>query len=172
MPNPFTFPIRRLLRGAVLAVALAAAAVSPARAVNPDEMLRDPAQEARARRLSAELRCLQCQNQSIDDSDAPFSHEIRVLLREKIAVGKTDDEILDFLTDRYGQFVRLKPQFNLVTAVLWLGPFAVLGGGAALLLTRRRRRSDELYLLTEEEENRLEHLLEDIDKGGSGGRPA
>lgn len=157
--------MRRL---ALALVALLMLAPLPAGAVNPDEMLKNPEQEARARRISAELRCLQCQNQSIDDSDAPFSREIRVLLREKITVGKSDDEILDFLVARYGQYVLLKPQFNAVTAVLWLGPFALVAGGGIWLWRRRNRRKDDLYILSEDEEARLERLLNDTDGSGSG----
>lgn len=164
---------RRLALAPAFAV-LAALTLAPiaAHAVNPDEMLQDPAQEARARQLSAELRCLQCQNQSIDDSDAPFSREIRLLLREKIAVGKSDTEILDFLVARYGQYVLLKPQFNAVTAVLWLGPFALVGCGAVYLWQRRSRRRDDLFILTEDEEARLEKLLQEVDETSRPGRPA
>jgi cytochrome c-type biogenesis protein CcmH len=150
------------------ALALAAALVLaplPAAAVNPDEMLPNAEQEARARRLSTDLRCLQCQNQSIDDSDAPFSHEIRVLLREKIAVGKSDDEILDFLVARYGQYVLLKPRFTAVTAVLWLGPFLAVAAGGFYLWRRRDRRKEELFRLSAEEEARLEKLLRDAEAG-------
>lgn len=158
--------MRRLALALVAVLPLLASA--PAGAVNPDEMLQNPEQEARARRLSAELRCLQCQNQSIDDSDAPFSREIRVLLREKIAVGKSDDEILDFLVARYGQYVLLKPQFTAVTAVLWLGPFLLVAGGGVWLWRRRNRRKDELFILSDDEEARLERLLNDTDGSGSG----
>lgn len=158
--------MRRLVL--VLATLLALAPL-PAGAVNPDEMLQNPDQEARARRLSAELRCLQCQNQSIDDSDAPFSREIRVLLREKIAVGKTDDEVLDFLVARYGQYVLLKPRFSATTALLWLGPFLLVAGGGIYLWRRRSRRDEALFRLSDEEEARLEKLLKDVDDTG---RPA
>lgn len=150
------------------ALALAAALVLaplPAAAVNPDEMLPNAEQEARARRLSTDLRCLQCQNQSIDDSDAPFSHEIRMLLREKIAVGKSDDEILDFLVARYGEYVLLKPRFTAVTAVLWLGPFLAVAAGGFYLWRRRDRRKEELFRLSAEEEARLEKLLRDAEAG-------
>lgn len=158
--------MRRL---ALVFATLLALAPLPAGAVNPDEMLKNPEQEARARRISAELRCLQCQNQSIDDSDAPFSREIRVLLREKIAVGKTDDEVLDFLVARYGQYVLLKPRFTATTALLWLGPFLLVAGGGVYLWRRRGRRDDALFRLSDEEEARLEKLLKDVDDSG---RPA
>ena len=111
--------------------------VTPAWAVQPDEMLKDPALEARARTLSAELRCLVCQNQSIDDSDAPLAHDLRVLLREQLQQGKSDTEAMQFLVDRYGDYVLLKPPFKSSTLLLWLLPFGVLLTAAAVLLRRR-----------------------------------
>jgi cytochrome c-type biogenesis protein CcmH len=113
---------------------------STAHAVQPSEMLQDPALEARARSLSAELRCMVCQNQSIDDSDAPLAADIRVLLRERIAAGDSDGAVVDFLVARYGEFILLKPRFNWHTALLWITPFGVLilGGGVAALAYRRR----------------------------------
>jgi cytochrome c-type biogenesis protein CcmH len=146
---------------AVLAVLMA---VMPARAVQPDEVMADPAKEARARELSRELRCMVCQNQSIDDSDAPLARDLRLLVRERIASGDSDGQVMDFLVARYGEFVLLKPRFNLHTLLLWLlPPLALIGGGAVLWVFSRRRRAgegaDPLMKLSREEEERLERLL-------------
>src|SRR5471032_2028905 len=108
------------------ALLLALAGPSPAGAVQPDEILPDPALEARARALSKELRCMVCQNESIDDSDAPLAHDLRVLVRERITAGDTDNQVLDFLVARYGEFVLLKPRLSWHTAALWVLPPAVL----------------------------------------------
>ena len=109
-------------------------------AVQPDEIMSDPAQEARARNLSRELRCMVCQNQSIDDSDAPLARDLRLLVRERIAAGNTDQQVMDFLVARYGEFVLLKPRVEGHTLLLWLVPPLVLaGGGVALWLINRRR---------------------------------
>src|SRR6201996_2819040 len=126
----------------VLAVlVLAALAFSQARAVLPDEVMADPAKEARARDLSRELRCMVCQNQSIDDSEAPLARDIRLLVRERIAAGDSDAQVIDFLVARYGEFVLLKPRFERQTLLLWLLPPLVLTGGAfALWMHNRRRR--------------------------------
>jgi cytochrome c-type biogenesis protein CcmH len=112
----------------------------PATAVLPDEMLADPALEARARTLSKDLRCVVCQNQSIDDSDAPLARDLRLVVREQLTLGKSDAETMNYLVTRYGNFVLLKPPVEPATWALWLGPFAVLiGGGAALVAWNRRR---------------------------------
>lgn len=127
------------LRCIVLAFALIGAA--PALAVQPEEVLSDPALEARARALSRELRCMVCQNQSIDDSDAPLAKDLRVLVRERLKAGDSDVKVIDFLTDRYGEFVLLKPRFSAGTALLWLAPLITLiAGGCGLAITLRRRR--------------------------------
>ncbi len=123
----------------ILAILLVLVSVAPAWAVQPDEMLKDPVLEARARTLSAELRCLVCQNQSIDDSDAPLAHDLRVLLREQLQQGKSDAEAMQFLVDRYGDYVLLKPPFKASTLLLWLLPFGVLLTAAAFLLRRRQQ---------------------------------
>jgi cytochrome c-type biogenesis protein CcmH len=134
-------------------------------AVQPDEVMKDPTQEARARNLSRELRCMVCQNQSIDDSDAPLARDLRLLVRERIAAGNTDDQVIDFLVARYGEFVLLKPRVQSRTLLLWLVPPLVLaGGGLALWLHHRRRRQSEgaqdaAFHLTAEEEARLEKLI-------------
>jgi cytochrome c-type biogenesis protein CcmH len=133
----------------------------PALAVEPDEILSDPALEARARALSAELRCMVCQNQSIDDSDAPLARDLRILLRERLSAGASDAEVIDFLVDRYGEFILLKPRLAWHTALLWIVPPAVLviGGVVAVMLFRRRRPSGEARPLDEAEKRRLETIL-------------
>ncbi len=153
--------MRRLLSAVLLA--LAVGVTVPAFAVLPDEMLADPALEARARALSAELRCLVCQNQSIDDSNADLAKEIRILLRERLVAGDTDGEIIDFLVSRYGQFILLKPQFNAVTAFLWLAPGVLLIGGGILAfgVIKRRSAAAAPAELSSEEEARLQKILGD-----------
>jgi cytochrome c-type biogenesis protein CcmH len=129
----------RLIALVLLALALA----SPMRAfaVQPDEVLSDATLETRARALSRELRCMVCQNQTIDDSDAPLARDLRILVRERLKAGDSDHQVIDFLAARYGEFVLLKPRFSLHTALLWLGPAAVLLIGAlGLLLGARRYR--------------------------------
>ena len=108
--------------------------------VQPDEVLSDPALETRARALSKELRCMVCQNQSIDDSAAPLARDLRVLVRERLTGGDSDQQVLDFLVARYGEFVLLKPRFAWHNALLWFGPPGVLIGGALVLAGRQRRR--------------------------------
>ena len=131
--------LRQLLIG--LALLASAPAWTPAWAVQPDEMLADPALEARARALSKELRCMVCQNQSIDDSAAPLARDLRLLVRERLTAGDSDQQVLDYLVARYGEFVLLKPRFEWQTMPLWLAPIAVFGiGGLALVVAVRRRR--------------------------------
>jgi cytochrome c-type biogenesis protein CcmH len=154
----------RKLIAVTMAVAFAALAASNAHAVQPDEIMPDAAKEARARDLSRELRCMVCQNQSIDDSDAPLARDLRLLVRERIAAGDSNSQVMDFLVARYGEFVLLKPRFNPHTLLLWLlPPLALAGGGAALWAFSRRRKAalgrDSLLKLTTEEEARLERLL-------------
>jgi cytochrome c-type biogenesis protein CcmH len=145
---------------------LAVFAALAAHAVQPDEIMADPAKEARARDLSRELRCMVCQNQSIDDSDAPLARDLRLLVRERIASGDSDRQVIDFLVARYGEFVLLKPRFSPHTLLLWLlPPLALAGGGLALWRYSRRRAKagdvadPSLLHLTEEEEARLERLI-------------
>ena len=148
--------MRRLL--AILALV---ALVTPAPALTPDEQLSDPALEARARAISAGLRCLVCQNQSIDDSDAPLAKDLRHLVREQITAGKSDPEILDFVVARYGEFVLLRPRLTAETIILWATPFAVLlVAGAALLVRRRSRESVPEAPLSEAERQALDRALE------------
>jgi cytochrome c-type biogenesis protein CcmH len=139
---------------------------SAAYAVQPDEIMSDSAKESRARDLSRELRCMVCQNQSIDDSDAPLARDLRLLVRERIAAGDSDAQVLDFLVARYGEFVLLKPRLEPHTYLLWLlPPLALAGGGFALWMHNRRRtrlataEDQSLRQLTPEEEARLEQLI-------------
>ena len=132
--------MRRVAPAALLLVLLALA--SPAKAVEPRERLADPALEARARELSREVRCLVCQNESIDDSDADLAHDLRVLLRERIAAGDSDGQALRFLVSRYGDFVLLEPPVEPATYVLWFGPPAILALGAVGAVFYLRRRGE------------------------------
>lgn len=136
-------------------------------AVQPDEVLPDPAMESRARDISREVRCMVCQNQSIDDSDAPLARDLRLLVRERLKAGDSNGEVLDFLTARYGEFVLLRPRFTLRTALLWLLPLALLliGVGGIFLLGRRYRLRigtvdavAEIPRLTPSEEARLAEM--------------
>jgi cytochrome c-type biogenesis protein CcmH len=139
---------------------------TPALAVQPDEILKDPALEQRARALSQELRCMVCQNQSIDDSDAPLAKDLRVLVRERLTAGDSDRQVINFLVERYGEFVLLKPRFTPHTILLWLAPFAVLiAGGVGLIAFLRRRRADESPVMAQtplsaDEQKRVAQLLD------------
>lgn len=137
---------------------------TPANAYQPDEVLKDPKLEARARGLSAELRCLVCQNQSIDDSDAPLARDLRILVRERLAAGDTDKQVIDFVVARYGEFVLLRPRFGAHTLALWLGPLLILliGGLAVFAFVRRARSAlpqEASAPLSEEESKRVAQLL-------------
>ena len=145
-------------------IAVAVTMGSPAAyAVQPDEIMSDPARESRARDLSRELRCMVCQNQSIDDSDAPLARDLRLLVRERIASGDSDAQVIDFLVARYGEFVLLKPRLKPHTLLLWLlPPLALAGGGVALWAYSRRRpeaSAADLSRLTADEEARLSALI-------------
>ena len=130
--------------------------VSLAAAVQPDEQLADPALEARAREISAGLRCLVCQNQSIDDSDAPLARDLRILVRQRLEAGDSDVMVKDFLVARYGDFVLLKPPFSTSTLLLWLTPLLVLVAGAAMAMRRfRHARLGPVDRLSEAEEKAL-----------------
>jgi len=150
----------------VLILLVTVALLAPAAralAVQPDEMLPDPALETRARALSKELRCMVCQNQSIDDSDAPLARDLRLLVREHLRAGETDQQVLDFLIARYGEFVLLRPRFAPHTALLWLTPLGVLVIGAlGIAMSARRQRSSEGNL-TADEEGRLAEILQRKD---------
>ena len=146
-------------------------AVPCAMAVEPDEVLSDATLEARGRALSKELRCMVCQNQSIDDSEAPLARDLRILVRERLQAGDSDGQVIDFLVARYGEFVLLRPRFSWHTAVLWLGPAALLlvGGCAVLVLARRYRVNSAAVAeaqqgLTAAEAARLSDVLRDAER--------
>ena len=143
----------RRLRLALLALFVALSA--PAFAVQPDEVMKDAGLEARARALSSELRCMVCQNQSIDDSDAPLARDIRLLIRERIGKGESNDQVRAYLVSRYGDFILLKPPFKLDTLILWLSPALVLCAGLAAIVMNRRKSPAAAPKLTAEEEAEL-----------------
>jgi cytochrome c-type biogenesis protein CcmH len=151
---------------AILILVLAPLAASAVRAVQPDEILSNAALESRARTLSKQLRCMVCQNQSIDDSDAPLARDLRVLVRERLTAGDSDRQVIDYLVARYGEFVLLNPRFSWHTALLWLGPPTVLVAGAVSLFVIVRRRRARIATpsadqpgLTPAEEARLAEIL-------------
>jgi cytochrome c-type biogenesis protein CcmH len=160
------------MRSLCLIIVLLTVAAAPcAIAVEPDEVLSDATLEARARALSRELRCMVCQNQSIDDSEAPLARDLRILVRERLQSGDSDGQVIDFLVARYGEFVLLRPRFSWHTAVLWLGPAAMLliGGCAVLVLARRYRTNsaaaaDGQQGLTAAERARLSDILRDGER--------
>ena len=156
------------LAAALLLVLLALLPIGGASAVEPDEVLQDAKLEARARRLSAELRCLVCQNQSIDDSNAPLAKDLRLIVRERLLAGDSNDAVLDFIVARYGTFVLLRPPLGLDTILLWTTPLVVLSGiGIVLALHLRRRRAELTSVgqstgtLSPEEQARLDEILRD-----------
>ena len=140
-------------------------AAAPATAQHLEDRLSDPAQEMRARDLSRELRCLVCQNQSIEDSNAPLARDLRRIVRERVVAGDSDKAVLDYLVQRYGEWVLLKPRLNAQTLLLWLGPLLllILGGGIIFALHRRQAKSPAAapVALDAEEQRRLDALLRD-----------
>lgn len=155
--------MRTLLLALWLALPIPLAAL-PAAAVMPDEILADQGLENRARELSKELRCLVCQNQSIDDSNAPLARDLRVLVRERLKAGDSDGQVLDYVTDRYGDYVLLRPPFKATTYLLWIGPFVVFAIGAAATAVYLRGRRGvaagaDTAPLSEDEQRRLDALL-------------
>ncbi len=151
--------MRRLMVMVLFTLAMSGASL----AVQPDEVLKDPTLEARARDLSRELRCMVCQNQSIDDSEAPLARDLRLLVRERLTKGDSDRQVLDFLVARYGEFVLLKPRLGWQTLLLWgLPPAVLLIGIVALFVQIRRRNSAvaELPPLTAEERRKLSTLVD------------
>ncbi len=160
--------LRRLL------IILALLAAAPALAVQPDEIVTDPAKETRARELSRQLRCMVCQNQSIDDSDAPLARDLRILVRERLQAGDSNQQVLDFLVQRYGEFVLLNPRLRWQTALLWFAPpLLLIGGGLALFMLARRRAggaptndavTPQGGALTADEERRLARLMKSQDR--------
>jgi cytochrome c-type biogenesis protein CcmH len=151
--------MRRL---ALIALVFALVAPTASLAVEPDEMLKDPQLEFRARHLSEELRCMVCQNQSIDDSAAPLARDIRLLVRERLTKGDSDSEVLNYLVARYGEFVLLKPRLELQNLLLWgLPPFALVAGMIALYMAARRRPSADTRppALSPDEQKRIATLV-------------
>jgi cytochrome c-type biogenesis protein CcmH len=152
--------MRRL---ALIALLVTLVAPTAALAVEPDEILKDPNLEARARHLSEELRCMVCQNQSIDDSAAPLARDLRLLVRERLTKGDSDNQVLNYLVSRYGEFVLLKPRFELHNLLLWgLPPFALVIGMIALFVTARRRQTADLQVpvLSAAEQKRVATLVQ------------
>jgi cytochrome c-type biogenesis protein CcmH len=148
----------------VVALLIALVSSSPVWAVQPDEMLSDPTLEARARALSKNLRCMVCQNESIDDSEAPLAHDLRVLVRDRLKAGDSDAQVVDFLVVRYGEFVLLKPRLSWHTAALWgLPPGLLIVGAVMIIVVERRRKSmqpgAETANLSAAEEARLAELM-------------
>ncbi|WP_440409816.1 cytochrome c-type biogenesis protein [Neorhizobium petrolearium] len=133
----------------------------PAFAVNPDEVLSNPVLEQRARNLSAQLRCMVCQNQSIDDSNAELARDLRVLVRERLSNGDTDSQVIDYVVSRYGEFVLLKPRFSTKTMILWATPILLLliGAIAIFVFVRTRPSQRTVAVLTPEEQSKLEEFL-------------
>jgi cytochrome c-type biogenesis protein CcmH len=153
-------PLHALFLAAAVCLSLAGAA----RAVQPDEVLPDPALEARARAISEGLRCLVCQNQSIDDSEAPLAKDLRLLVRERLKAGDSDQEIVDFIVARYGEFVLLKPRFESQTLLLWLATPAVFLAAILLVASAYRRRKsaqEQTAPLSVNEQQRLKQLLDE-----------
>ncbi|MGB8576948.1 MAG: cytochrome c-type biogenesis protein [Pseudolabrys sp.] len=152
-----------MYRLALIALLIALTAAGAALAVQPDEVLKDSALELRARNLSSELRCMVCQNQSIDDSEAPLARDLRVLVRERLTKGDSDQQVLEFLVARYGEFVLLRPRLEWHTLLLWgLPPAALLAGMLGLILMARRRNQKNLVpeALSTEEQRRLSTLVD------------
>jgi cytochrome c-type biogenesis protein CcmH len=149
-------------RSVLAALLLALAVAAPVCAIEPQEQLTDPALEARARTLSQELRCLVCQNESIDDSNADLARDLRTIVRERLKAGDTDDQVVGFITARYGDYVLLRPPVRAGTLVLWFGPVMLLVAAIiAMTLRRRRRARAEPAPLSSEEDRRLARLLDE-----------
>ncbi len=153
------------MRRFILAMFLLALSLSPALAVVPSEVLDDPVLEQRAREISKGLRCVVCQNQSIDDSNADLARDMRVLVRERLVAGDSNQQVLDYMVSRYGDFVLLDPPFKVSTYALWFGPGLILGLGIFVVIIFYRRRSDEeetaVAALSDEESRRLERIMKD-----------
>ncbi len=150
-----------ILAGLLIAL-FAALTPLPALAVNPDEMLADPVLEARARELSVRLRCLVCQNQSIDDSDADLARDLRILVRERLTAGDDNEQVLDYLVARYGEFVLLRPRVTAQTYLLWGTPVILLViGGLVLVSSQRKRANAKATSLTSNEKAALAKILSD-----------
>ncbi len=161
------------MRTLFLAITIIVAGLAPAWAVLPDEILDDPVLEVRARELSQEIRCLVCQNQDIDSSNADLARDLRILVRERLVAGDSDDDVKAFLVARYGDFVLFNPPVKPTTYLLWFGPALIVllgAGGVVAYFTRRRRRQNEPTPLSAAERQRLERLLSDTDTAEPGPR--
>ena len=146
----------------VLALLVFLSLGAPARAVLPSEQLADPRLESRARAISQELRCVVCQNQTIDDSDATLAHDLRLIVRERLKAGDSNEEVKAYIVKRYGPYVLLKPPLEPATLFLWFGPLLVLvAGGVGSVLYLRKRSAHESRVLTKDEEIELSHLIEE-----------
>jgi cytochrome c-type biogenesis protein CcmH len=155
--------VRKILWSVLLSLTLCVLLTSGAKAVQPDEVLQDPVLEARARAISEGLRCLVCQNQSIDDSDAPLARDLRLLVRERLKQGDSDQQVVDFIVARYGEFVLLKPKFTPHTVLLWLATPAVFAAALLLIWLAYRRRQSAAQAspkLSVNEKRRLKRLLD------------
>ncbi|WP_255560452.1 cytochrome c-type biogenesis protein [Pseudochrobactrum sp. Wa41.01b-1] len=152
-----------LIAVSIAAGSILTANVQNAWAVNPDEILADPVLEKRARDLSAGLRCMVCQNQSIDDSDADLARDLRLLVRERLVQGDSDEQVIDFLVSRYGEFVLLKPRLDKQTIILWSFPVIILIIGISTIWFSRRKAGStqpQIVPLNDEEKQRLQNLLD------------
>jgi cytochrome c-type biogenesis protein CcmH len=155
----------------VFAAFVLAGFAAPSLAVRPDEMLSDPALEARAEAISRDIRCVVCQSESIEESDADIAHELRVIVREQLKAGASDDQVRAYLVARYGDFVLLKPPFKAKTALIWTGPFLLLlGAGLGIYLYYRRAKRVEAAPLSAAEQARLETFLKTHDDHPEAGR--
>ncbi|HVI90313.1 MAG TPA: cytochrome c-type biogenesis protein [Dongiaceae bacterium] len=156
--------LRHGLAASLLAGLLLTGFASTSFAVRPDEMLSDPALEARAEAISRDIRCVVCQSESIEESDADIAHELRVIVREQLKAGASDDQVRAYLVARYGDFVLLKPPFKAKTALIWTGPFLLLlGAGIGIYLYYRRAKRAEATPLSAAEQARLENFLKTHD---------
>tara|TARA_R110002020_G_scaffold18931_9_gene65461 strand:+ start:1174 stop:1656 length:483 start_codon:yes stop_codon:yes gene_type:complete len=158
-----------MLRHLLTALLLVLASAGSASAFNPDEVLDDPALEARARSLSLEFRCLVCQNQSIDDSNAELARDLRLLVRERLVAGDTDEEVIDYVVSRYGEFVLLKPRLSMQTVLLWGAPVAILLIGGVVMVAGVRKRGTAAAAtsgdgLSDAEQAELAKLMKDRDQ--------
>ncbi len=154
-----------MMKGLIVAVLLTLGSI-PAWAVEPSEMLDNPVLEQRAREISKGLRCLVCQNQSIDESNAGLARDLRLLVRKRLVAGDSDKEVVNFIVARYGDFVLLRPPFKLSTLALWLGPLVILFGAGLFHFYFFRRRSNQTataYIISREDRERLDSVLENTD---------
>ncbi len=154
-----------LVRRVVLALAALVVLAGPALAVLPSEELKDPALEHRARVISEQLRCLVCQNELIDNSNADLAHDLRVLVRQRLVAGDTDQQVIDYIVARYGEFVLLKPRFSMRNALLWGTPVILLLAGGVALVIKGRGARREVKPLSDEEKARLDAMLREPDGG-------